>query len=342
MKGRHDCVDSSASVFLCDVAISPGGKSRALLLLSLPILCVLVAASGCNPDPPPPSPPIAQTSERVIDASIALREAVTLRALGIESPGAIESLLTTMPIGTMGRDAESSTQRQLAWSTFFRGTLLKLGQLKSSTPLALHYNPLIDVAVVQACQLAADALSLSCTELCALPGEALSSTPPAAEPAWMSETDPLTALTQLAAVRTGAFAKAHPADSSVGAPWRERYCKADLQSIAELRILQGMLSTAEVDSRALGGAVAAFLKRTGTPERQPVSEVDAEVRGLLANLSALSLAGAVSTGDGGWLLFFTPKRSGWRQVVLVVGRAPKQGLELKGAKVLSISSEVKS
>lgn len=276
------------------------------------------------------------------DVRVTLREAVTTRALAVEAVGVIEPLLQSMPIGVMARDPVSLHRRQLAWSVFFRGTLLKLGQMQSTTPLALHYNPLLDVAVIQGCNLGRGGLT-QCTKLCAFPGETLAGTTPASVPSWFAGTDsdPLKRMSDLAASRVRSFARNYPVDSTNAVPWRKKYCSSALQSIAELRIAQGLLSMSKLQPERLGSGVRDYLRSSSGTGANPRKSQDAELHGLLENLSALSLSGAVALTDHGWLLFFTPKTTGWRQVALLVRPASKGNLRLESARIVSFTSETK-
>jgi len=270
-----------------------------------------------------------------------LREVVTTRAVAIEAPGSLHAKLDAMPVGPMGRNPADAQQRALAWSAFFRGTLVKLGRLPSEAPVALYYNPVLDVGVLQSCNVPAKSGPVTCQFVCALPGEVLTGGALVASPRWLAEPDPLVAVTRNAGLRTAGFAKTFPPNAAVSGTPPSQLCSAKNQALAEVRVMEGLVSMAAVDPTAIGQAIGDYLSRTNA-KGAPVTPADAELRGLLSHLSSLSLSGAVALADHGWVLFLTPKATGWRQVALVVGPSGKRGLKLEAAKVLSIKTEARS
>lgn len=278
-------------------------------------------------------------SSAVVSESAVLREALTVRALAIEAPVSLQPLLSSMPRGVLGQDPTRSKERQLAWSFFFSGALLKLAQLQASEVLVLHYNPVLDVAVLQACQAEVGGSRVRCAEMCAMPGEHLAAQSPKTRPAWMSEADPLKALEQIASARVKAFSKERPADAGVPKPWKARYCGSTQQQIAEMRIIQGLLALERVDTRALELAVRDYLTRS--EEMAATAGDERAVRYLLGSLPTLVLSGAISVSNGGWCFAFTPKKTGWRQILLLAAPGQGNSLRLRSVRIVSISSEAK-
>ncbi len=272
------------------------------------------------------------------DPSAVLREALTLRALAVEAPEAMDEAFATMPAGALGRAPSDAAKRRLVWSFVFRGTLLKLGQLASASPLALHYNPMLDIAVVQACSREVAAKVPRCQELCAIPGEVLTAQRVAAQPLWMTDSEPLTALSRVASARVAAFARDRPGNTAGNSPpWRTSYCKPTYQRVAEMRAMQGLLSLAEVSVPALEAAVRSYA--TETPLSAGGREPDVEIGALLANMPSLLPSSAVALPSGGWILTFTPKATGWRQIALLADATPAGALRLKSARILAVASE---
>ena len=273
------------------------------------------------------------------DPRKALIDAATTRALGIESPAAIRLQLDAMPVGVLDRNPDAQQYRETLWSLFFKGSLLKLGDLASERPLALLYNPLLDIALVQGCEVAANGQPVKCDTLCALPGEALAGgavTP--AGPDWLVADDPLLQLQQLTSTRVRSFEQAHPPDGANAAPWREDYCKEKLQTAAELRLIAGAGALSGLDSTAFQVAIADYIQKAASKAGQSDSANDDVVLQLLLNASELSLAGAVPLGDQGWLVFLMPNRNGWRQAVLQLSKAPDGRLAIEGAHLMSFTT----
>ena len=101
----------------------------------------------------------------------------------------------------------------LLWSGFFQNAAVKLGRLSSPEPVALYYNPLLDVALITLWKEGEGGYGLASAR--ALPGERLSQ--PDAEaplhPAWTGVADgPPAALKRIAANRLRTFRQAHPVD----------------------------------------------------------------------------------------------------------------------------------
>ena len=101
----------------------------------------------------------------------------------------------------------------LVWSGFFRNAVVKLGHLASPQPMALYYNPLLDVALLTLWEEYEDGYRM--TSARALPGERLSD--PSAEvpsrPDWTrSREGPASALARVTAKRLRAFRQTHPAE----------------------------------------------------------------------------------------------------------------------------------
>ena len=102
----------------------------------------------------------------------------------------------------------------MLWRGFFENTIVKLGRLRSSEPIALYYNPLLDVALITRWGLTQGRFRVTSVEV--LPGEMLglpltSNEPGSALlPAWTNAKNGLAALPRIASTRTDAFRKLHP------------------------------------------------------------------------------------------------------------------------------------
>ena len=73
--------------------------------------------------------------------------ALALRAAGVAGERSAAKILTDMP-GVPLTGAEESLP--VLWTPFFENAIVRLGRVQSSAPVALYYNPLLDVAVFTA------------------------------------------------------------------------------------------------------------------------------------------------------------------------------------------------
>ena len=143
------------------------------------------------------------------DAGAFIDDALVLRAAGIKGEAA--GVLSEMPgAGRVGGEERLG----VLWAPFFDNAIVKLGRLQSSVPVALYYNPLLDVALLTLWEQRDGRYRVVAVR--ALPGERLAE--PGAEvppgPSWMAAEDgALEALERTTAARLGAFRAMHPADA---------------------------------------------------------------------------------------------------------------------------------
>ena len=135
--------------------------------------------------------------------------ALALRAAGLAGEEAAAEVLAAVPgAGTGGPPAA-------LWRPFFANAIVKLGRLSSAAPVALYYNPLLDVAVVTLWEKQDGGYRVASARV--LPGERLAE-PEAAVPslpAWtVASAGPVDALARATAARLEAFRSAHPAQSA--------------------------------------------------------------------------------------------------------------------------------
>ena len=144
--------------------------------------------------------------------------ALALRAAGVAGEATAGEVLAAMPgAARMGTDVSLPT----LWSSFFHNAMVKLGRLRSDTPVALYYNPLLDVALITQWKELDGGYRVASAR--ALPGERLVDPDVKAmsRPRWTAaETGPVQALAAITEARLGAFEARHPQDES--APGRDR------------------------------------------------------------------------------------------------------------------------
>lgn len=141
--------------------------------------------------------------------------ALALRAAGVAGEKEAGEVLAAMP----GAEMVSKISPAVLWSSFFANTVVKLGRLRSSTPTALYYNPLLDAAVITFWVEHEGGYRVSTAR--ALPGERLSDPKAKAPPlpSWLSAWNGVVAaLTTTTKARLKAFWEAHPAVAQESVP----------------------------------------------------------------------------------------------------------------------------
>ena len=111
-----------------------------------------------------------------------------------------------------GGDPESQA---VLWRTFFANAVVKLRRLRSPAPVALYYDPLLDVAIFTLWERRQGDYRVASAR--ALPGKRLADPDGAAalRPQWTAAKDgPVAALRRITFTRLGSFRQAHPAESN--------------------------------------------------------------------------------------------------------------------------------
>jgi hypothetical protein len=256
-----------------------------------------------------------------------LSQAALTRALAIENPGALSQQLTSFPQGLIAPVQRTTTEWRALWSFFFKGSMTKLA-LRPAHPHIIFLNPTADVAVIASCPKQESTGLPVCRHLCAIPGEALAGETAARRPSWTSAKSPIEALEVGAKARLQSFASRYDSTSAGTAP---KLCTEQSQAIAEVRLLDLLLSTEGLRANEFSQALANYsLSRA---KALPVSSREVPpadpTLAVLARIPGLSLSAALPLKEAGWLVFFTPKRNGWEQAVLVLQELPRSALELK-------------
>lgn len=277
---------------------------------------------------------------RNADPRVVLSTATYTRALASEAPIMIQRQLQSTPVAIFRRNGPTQQNALLAWSLFFRGSMIRLGRLRTATPQIAYYNPISDVVVIENCRYSTANGQPTCLRMCAKPGENMTAEPVTRSPSWLSAQHPVQAILKTTAKRISAFDK--QSDSVFFG--NEIQCSVKDQAISELRMVDISQGVANVDIRRFSGAIADYLAETATSARsrnlssRTAIATDPTLT-VLTHLDQLSLSGAVSAGEQARILFFTPKRSGWGQVVMVFSVAPKGTWTLKNVQLLAMSSK---
>ena len=132
------------------------------------------------------------------------------------------SVLSTMP----GAKTVPGELLPALWGPFFENAIVKLGRLNASVPVALYFNPLLDVALFTLWRRQGDAYVVHKARV--LPGERLDGPGGSISlfPAWIAtKSSPPATLARVVAERLERFGRRHPADAQ--APGRAMSTFAD-------------------------------------------------------------------------------------------------------------------
>ena len=136
--------------------------------------------------------------------------ALALCAAGVAGDGSPAAVLAGLP----GAGTHPGEVWPALWRPFFENAVVTLGRLRSARPVALYYNPLLDVALLTVWEARGEGYRVVTAR--ALPGERLTDAGASATPvpSWLAaENGPVEALARTTTVRLDAFRLAHPAQS---------------------------------------------------------------------------------------------------------------------------------
>jgi hypothetical protein len=277
---------------------------------------------------------------RVPRSEFILDQSILTRAVGIERPSALMSLLDSMPPGLLPRDANSRKLRAAVWSLFFRGSMTKLARVPSRRPFIVFYNPIADVAVIEGCVVDPKTNRTSCQRACAIPGEILTKSPASSRPSWLLSRNPITALQAFAGARMRAIGLANPVASQKTVQWQRIFCSEKNQRSSEKRLISLAMSSRKFDARkfreAAGHYIAHAIRNASEPQLAGSKD---DIVSVLAHLNELKMSAAIPVPQGGWLVFLTQKRSGWHMAVLGASSDGAGKMIIASARLLSISTK---
>ena len=169
-----------------------------VVALACPILAVLHPTRTISSE-------LEESAARLFAAHV-----LDLRAAGVAGEARAEDVLAAIPgSGMIGTDALPHL-----WSPFFANSVVKLGRVQSARPVALYYDPLLDIAILAYWMRAEEMYHV--TSVRAMPGERLEDpdAPGSVLPSWMTGGEELiSSLASHAESRLGAFSNANPIDA---------------------------------------------------------------------------------------------------------------------------------
>ena len=295
----HPAVISRQEIRAAMVGRAPGGGG-VRLAAALVALSLFVA-------------PPAFSEGRERDARLFAAHALALRAAGVEGDDAAAKVLAGMPGVPMSAAEESLPA---LWIPFFENAIVKLGRLHSSAPVALYYNPLLDVAVFTRWERWQERYRVASVR--ALPGEHLvdSEAVVPLRPPWMAvENAPVDALAGVTAGRLDAFRRLHPAEVGDAAVDNATFAEAAAGLRAMLprlawnlvRRVQSAVGTKPWLEATLASVEEALAARDPAALAAAAPNTDPQTADTLARLPAdftsrLTLDMALESGEGQRLL----------------------------------------
>ena len=175
-------------------------------------------------------------SERT-DARLFAAHALALRTGGLQGDSSTMDILAAMPASGFARATRA------LWPPFFENAIVKLGRLRSRTPVALYYNPLLDVGLITFWRRGQGRYSIE--SIRALPGERLAKprVEVARQPRWVWSGDPVSELMNITDERLSGFRRTHPASGSAASEDRASFASAAEDLRAALPRLVWLLAT---------------------------------------------------------------------------------------------------
>ena len=142
-----------------------------------------------------------------LDLRLFASQVLSLRTAFVESDPEALSVLSKIPGGKSVPELAATSQ------AIFENAVIKLGRLKSTAPVALYYNPLLDIAFISFWEKKDRLYRLVSIRI--LPGERLidSNAEVPVQPEWMTASDFIVALKDTTNKRLATFDKLHPGNA---------------------------------------------------------------------------------------------------------------------------------
>lgn len=248
--------------------------------------------------------------------------ALALREAGVTGKSLAADVFADMPGVVEALDTDESLD--VLWRPFFENAVVKLGRLRSPAPVALYYNPLLDIAVFTSWEKQAGGYRVASAR--ALPGERLADPDATAvlQPLWtVAKEDPIAMLRRIAAWRLDIFRRSHPAEVSGAGRDATAFATAaaDMQAVLP-RLVWNMamrVQWAEDHSGwlepALGRIDAVLATREAAAIKAAAPDTDVATAGALASLPAafaegLALDMMLEAGSGHRLMIASSRGDG--------------------------------
>ena len=303
----------------------------------------------------PPIPSAAQATdvppnaEPDAGARLFAAHVLALRAAGVAGDSATVEVIATMPGAAV---APSETLVPL-WGPFFANAIVALGRVDSDSPMALYYNPLLDIAVVTIWTRAGSGYVVRSART--LPGERLADPSVDVEllPIWIKASDDVgQALNRATIARLSAFARAHPTDAEEDARGTTTFAAAarDLRAVLPRLVWLGLQRARWSDGSqpwmepTLVAAEAALLADDASELTAAAPFTDAATAAVLAGLpeqfvGRLALDMALEAGESEQLLITSLPTDG-DIYVLILCRLDNAECRLQKFSLLSLDTRV--
>jgi hypothetical protein len=311
-----------------------------LVGLGPPAACVLVLSALCAFLP-------ARVTAQESAARLFAAHALALRTAGVAGDDSAAAVLANMP-GAAG----VSESLPVLFHSFFANAIVQLGRLNAPAPVALYYNPLLDLALFTLWEKQAGSYGVTVARF--LPGERLAN--PRADvplmPAWMSTADgPIVALSDITTSRLTAFRRVHPWRSSEAGrdPVTFAAAAADLRAALPRLAWNAVQTTRWTDAEqpwlrpTLARVEDAFAARNPAALTTAAPDTDADTAVALAQLPAgftagLALDMTVEAGDADRLIIASLPEDG-DIYVLILCRLASNACVLRRFLLISLSTD---
>jgi len=149
-------------------------------------------------------------AEARINSNLMLSHALSFRLSFAFKPELSTGKLDILPPTGLNQSNEHAELEPVLWRLLMRGAVVKIGSLKSPTPVVLYNNPVIDVAALTVWEAPPKRYDLTAIRL--LPGEHLkqSGIGTNAVPAWSNASDPFETMLRTPESRLSGFKASYP------------------------------------------------------------------------------------------------------------------------------------
>ena len=247
-------------------------------------------------------------AETRIDPDLMLSHALSFRLSFAFKPELSTRELDILPPTEISQSNEYAELEPMLWRLLMRGAIVKIGNLKSPTPVVLYYNPIIDVAALTVWQARPKRYDLTAIRL--LPGEHLkqSSIETEAIPAWRDASDPFETLTSTTESRLSGFKASYPVSGRkpLKAAPPTRPDRIASQTAAEVRLLTYIAELDSIGRDPSFAKAARAVERAISPDRGLDGSDAAKVLARLPESARnqLNIAHVLKGIDGGSLMLF--------------------------------------
>lgn len=180
-----------------------------------------------------------------------LSKVLSFRSAGVINPAMIKNSLSKMPRTELNLDEEFQATVPELWSYFFKNAIVKVGAIDSETPVALYYNPLVDVGVLTFWMLNSRRFHLY--KITAFPGDKLRTLDVAQGllPGWriQSQDSPIDRLSKYTIQTLNEFKVEYPLQKREIVETLDTDHESELQILAEGRMMDYLIERTQITEK---------------------------------------------------------------------------------------------